>query len=198
MTGMQNDYCSPSGALSSTGAAVDSIAAMAPAAEELLELCRSSAVPVFHSRLESLAAGVSDSPAWTAGCRRNGLSDGFARSGSWGSQPVQGFADRMGEFVVPRFRSGAMSDSSMTVLLRSEGVDTLLLAGVETQQSVLATVVQAANLDFRVIVMATCVASTRADLHDSALDLCEGFATIERRRPSPAVLESLNTPIGVG
>ena len=51
------------------------------------------------------------------------------------------------------------------MLPRTNGIDTLVLAGVHTSGVVLATVRRASDLDYRLIVVRDCCADPDAELH---------------------------------
>ena len=63
-------------------------------------------------------------------------------------------APRPGEPVVTKRRVSAFAGSDLDVLLRAGGVDGLVLAGIATSGVVLSTVRQAADLDYRLTVLA--------------------------------------------
>jgi nicotinamidase-related amidase len=63
-------------------------------------------------------------------------------------------APRPGDVIVTKRRVSAFAGSDLDVVLRAAGVDTLVLAGIATSGVVLSTVRQAADLDFRLVVLA--------------------------------------------
>jgi nicotinamidase-related amidase len=58
-----------------------------------------------------------------------------------------------GEVLVTKRRVGAFSGSDLDVVLRSAGIDSLVLAGISTSGVVLSTVRLAADLDYRLTVL---------------------------------------------
>ncbi|MGK3203155.1 cysteine hydrolase family protein [Amycolatopsis sp. MEPSY49] len=73
-----------------------------------------------------------------------------------------GLAPDPADFVVTKRRVSAFSGSDLELLLRSRDVGTLVLAGVSTSGVVLSTLRQAADLDYRLVVL-----SDGCDDHDS-------------------------------
>jgi nicotinamidase-related amidase len=59
-----------------------------------------------------------------------------------------------GDVVVTKRRVSAFAGSDLDVVLRAGGVDTLVLAGIATSGVVLSTLRQAADLDYRLTVLA--------------------------------------------
>jgi nicotinamidase-related amidase len=74
-------------------------------------------------------------------------------------------APRGGEPVVVKRRVSAFSGSDLDVLLRAAGADTLVLAGISTSGVVLSTFRQAADLDYRLTVLADACADPDEEVH---------------------------------
>ncbi len=70
-----------------------------------------------------------------------------------------------GEPVIVKRRVSAFSGSDLDVLLRGAGADTLILAGISTSGVVLSTLRQAADLDYRLTVLADACADTDEEVH---------------------------------
>jgi nicotinamidase-related amidase len=69
------------------------------------------------------------------------------------------------EPVVVKRRVSAFSGSDLDVLLRAAGADTLVLAGIATGGVVLSTLRQAADLDYRLTVLADACTDPDPDVH---------------------------------
>lgn len=72
---------------------------------------------------------------------------------------------RSDEPVITKYRVSAFSGSNLDVLLRGAGADTLVLAGIATSGVVLSTVRQAADLDYRLTVLADACADRDPEVH---------------------------------
>lgn len=70
-----------------------------------------------------------------------------------------------GEPIVTKRRISAFTGSDLEVLLRGYGASSLVLAGVATSGVVLSTVRQAADLDFRLIVLSDACADRDPEVH---------------------------------
>jgi nicotinamidase-related amidase len=70
-----------------------------------------------------------------------------------------------GEPVIVKRRVSAFTGSDLEVLLRGAGAGSLVLAGISTSGVVLSTLRQAADLDYRLTVLADACADTDAEVH---------------------------------
>jgi nicotinamidase-related amidase len=70
-----------------------------------------------------------------------------------------------GEPVIVKRRVSAFTGSDLEVLLRGAQADTLVLAGISTSGVVLSTLRQAADLDYRLVVLADACADPDAEVH---------------------------------
>jgi nicotinamidase-related amidase len=75
-----------------------------------------------------------------------------------------------GEPVVIKRRVSAFSGSDLDVLLRAAGADTLILAGIATSGVVLSTLRQAADLDYRLVVLSDACADADPEVHRVLLE----------------------------
>jgi nicotinamidase-related amidase len=134
-------------------------------------------VPVIHVRIHSLPHGASDSPAWLRMKLRanqnydpsnEGVWD-FALEGSWGAEFVPELQPQAGDLVVTKFRSSAFNNTNLDLLLRSNGIRTLMVAGCTTEGCVESTVRDACFYDYVGVVVADCVGSDVPALHDASM-----------------------------
>lgn len=72
--------------------------------------------------------------------------------------------------VIVKRRVGAFSFTELDMILRAQGIETLILTGVTTSGVVLSTVGQAFDLDYRLVVVSDCCADPD---HDTQLFLLE-------------------------
>ncbi len=81
------------------------------------------------------------------------------------TQVHEALTPRADEPVVVKRRVSAFTGSDLEVLLRGLGAGTLVLAGISTSGVVLSTLRQAADLDFRLTVLADACADTDPEVH---------------------------------
>ena len=75
-----------------------------------------------------------------------------------------------GDVVVRKTRVGAFSTTDLHDQLQDLGVDTIVLAGISTSGVVLSTVIEAHDLDYRVLVLADGCADTDPEVHTFLLE----------------------------
>jgi nicotinamidase-related amidase len=90
--------------------------------------------------------------------------DGFLESAP-GTQVVAALGRRDSEPVVVKKRVSAFAGSDLDVLLRSAGVDHLVLAGIATSGVVLSTVRDGADRDYRLTVLEDGCLDSDAEVH---------------------------------
>jgi nicotinamidase-related amidase len=69
------------------------------------------------------------------------------------------------DLVVTKTRVGAFTGTDLDLLLRAHGVETVVLFGIATSGAVLSTALQAADLDYRVVVLSDCCADLDEGVH---------------------------------
>lgn len=74
------------------------------------------------------------------------------------------------DFVVVKKRVGAFVGSDLDLLARSRGIERLVVGGIATSGVVLSTVRQAADLDYRLVVLADVCADADAEVHRMLLE----------------------------
>jgi nicotinamidase-related amidase len=70
-----------------------------------------------------------------------------------------------GDLLVTKRRVSAFTGSDLQVVLRSLGADTLVLAGIATSGVVLSTLRQAADLDYRLVVLSDACLDADPEVH---------------------------------
>ncbi len=90
-----------------------------------------------------------------------------------GGEVMPGLRDQARDWVVDtKKRYNCFVATDLELLLRSHGINTLIVTGVNTNSCILSTVTAACSMDFAVIVPSDCVATMDPPaLHDAAL-LC--------------------------
>jgi nicotinamidase-related amidase len=140
------------------------------AADRAIKAARASEIPVMFVR-------VAFRPGYPEVSERNasfsGLSQGAGDAYTTDHPATQIHAalePLPGEPVVVKRRVSAFSGSDLDVLLRAAGADTLVLAGIATSGVVLSTLRQAADLDYRLVVLADACADADPEVHRVLLE----------------------------
>jgi len=75
------------------------------------------------------------------------------------------FAPQPGDIIVTKRRVGAFSGSDLEVVLRSQGIDRLILTGLSTSGVVLSTLRAAADMDYEITVLSDCCGDKDQEVH---------------------------------
>jgi nicotinamidase-related amidase len=95
---------------------------------------------------------------------------GMFAEGTPGTEIHPAVAPQPGEVVVMKHRVGAFMGTDLDMVLRANGIDTLVLAGIATSGVVLSTLRHAADADYQLIVASDCCSDRDADVHRVLLE----------------------------
>jgi nicotinamidase-related amidase len=90
--------------------------------------------------------------------------EGDAFTGEAGRIPAE-IGPQAGDVHVLKKRVSAFTGSDLEVILRSQGIDSLVLCGIATSGVVLSTLRQAADLDYELTVLEDCCVDGDAEVH---------------------------------
>lgn len=79
-------------------------------------------------------------------------------------------APRADEVVVTKHRVGAFTGTDLDMILRANDIETVILLGIATSGVVLSTLVDAFDLDYRVVVVKDACADVDQDLHECLIN----------------------------
>lgn len=171
---VQNDYCSPGGALDREGGDIAMTRAVVPNVSALVEAARRYGVKVVWLQQTWLPGGASDSPAWIYMKRRNGIRAERCVEGTWGQQFVAGLEPRAGEPIVKKHRSSGFVGTNLDLILRSNRIETVVVIGVMTEGCVESTARDAAFSDYYVVLTPDCMASDVLAWHEASITTMSG------------------------
>ncbi|MGP3968077.1 cysteine hydrolase family protein [Streptomyces sp. 6N223] len=169
---MQNDFCAPDGWLASIGVDVTPARAPIPVLDALLPPLRAAGVPVIwlnwgnRPDRANLPPGVLHvyDPDGTGGGIGDPLTTGapgrVLERDSPSAAIVPELTPAPEDLHVAKYRISGFYDTELDSVLRNLRADTLLLAGVNADQCVLATLMDAANLGYDVLMLEDAVATT--------------------------------------
>lgn len=173
---MQRDFIDADGAFGRLGADLSMYPPMRQRLSMLLETARKAGVLVVHVQMTALPGRVSDSPAQLrfnlrmhASLRAGGPALNYTESGTPGREFAEEFRPCPGELVVPKWRSSAFYGTNLDLLLRSNGIKTVVVTGCTTEGCVESTARDALFSDYYVVVAEDCVASDDRRQHDASL-----------------------------
>ena len=171
---VQNDYCNPEGAVASS----QDFGLMERILEpqvRLLEAATEAVLLVVFIRMTILPGHVSESPArlhekLRSRPRYSFHTFDYVIEGTWGHDVVDELKQAGPNGVhVFKSRNSGFVNTNLDLILRSNGIDTLVVTGMATDGCVAATVRGAEDYGYRCVVVRDCVSSFKPDLHEYAL-----------------------------
>ena len=81
-----------------------------------------------------------------------------------------GLGPEAGDIVVTKHRVSAFAGTDLQMILRAGQIDTLVLFGIATSGTVLSTLLDASDRDYRLAVIADCCADLEPQLHSSLIE----------------------------
>jgi ureidoacrylate peracid hydrolase len=164
---IQNDFCAKGGYFDRTGADLSLVEPAVDNLSALIDEARSAGVmPIF---VRSHYDEVYLSEAQNARRRRVGWKMPLCVQGTWGVEFYK-IAPAANEVVVTKHRYDAFFNTDLELILRSNNIRNLVLAGVATNVCVESTLRSAFFRDFEVVVARDCCAARSTRAHEAALD----------------------------
>ncbi|MEV8632297.1 isochorismatase family cysteine hydrolase [Streptosporangium sp. NPDC051023] len=168
---MQNDFLHPAGKVAEAGKDVSAMGDLVTSWRRFIARARELEVPVYHVRLVDLPLGASDSPAWLRSKYLIANVDEFVVEGTWGAEFYDGCGPLDAERVVTKHRSSAFTGTDLDMLLRSNGVKTVVVVGEQTPGCVEATLRDASYHDYYNVLVEDCVAAHDRRLHELTMEV---------------------------
>ena len=154
---MQRDFVEPGFAFDRLGVDLSMYPPVRARIATLLAAARSAGVLVVHVQMTSLPGNI------TGGRFR------FTEHGDAGHDFVAELAPLPGELVVPKWRSSGFWGTSLDLLLRSNGIETVVITGCTTEGCVESTARDALFNDYYAVIVEDCVGSDDRAQHDASM-----------------------------
>ena len=164
---VQNDYC-----YDEEGG--EKYPRMIEALRQLIQSARESHVFVIYVQDTLLPSRKSDSPGWMRHYLIN-KDDAYipketATNGSAGQEFVKKISPTRHDLIIQKFRSSAFYGTSVDLILRSNGIRSVIITGAVTYGCVESTCRDASN-EYFVVVPQDCVAGSDQELHEACLKI---------------------------
>lgn len=156
---MQNDFVVPGAPLCVEGARHT-----LPALASMISEARKSGASVVYV-CRSHSADGSDADPFRRHLFQSGA--GYCVEGTWGAQIVDALAPQAGDKIIVKRRFSAFFRTELDEWLRSRGICRLLIAGTQYPNCIRATAVDAASLDYDVIILTDCCSAANADVAEA-------------------------------
>jgi nicotinamidase-related amidase len=200
---LQRDFIDPDGAFGLLGIDLSMYRDLRTQTASLLAAARKHGVMVMHVQNTALPARMSDSPAQLRfnlrmhhEARAGAEPLRYTVPGTRGHEFADGFIPEPDELVVRKYRSSAFWGTNLDMLLRSNGIQTVMVAGCTTEGCVESTARDAMFSDYYVVIAEDCVASDDREQHDASMllmshrfDLAASNAIIQIWEDSSLTLE---------
>lgn len=198
---MQNDFCHPDGWLAHIGVDVTPAREPINPLKALLPELRTANVPVFWVNWGNRPDLLNISPGlrhvYNPTGEGVGLGDPLPKNGapvlmagSWAAAVVDELEQKPEDIRIDKYRMSAFWDTPLDSILRNLSKTTLFFAGVNIDQCVMATLLDANFLGYDCILVKDCAATTSPDYCFKAtvynVNQCFGFVT-----DSASILSSL-------
>ncbi len=163
---VQNDFCHSDGAYVKRGNDVSLIQAMVPRLQRTIESAREQGVTVIFLRI--VQSEDTNSDAWEA-LESDDEGPRLVMQDTWGAEFFAPIKPLPGEREIVKHRHSGFNRTPLDLLLRSQGIKTVVLGGVASNVCVEATAREAADNDYYVVFLEDGSASAKQHLHDDAL-----------------------------
>ncbi len=176
MVDMQRDFIDRDGAFGRLGIDLSMYDGSRPKAAGLLDAARSHDVLVVHVQNTALPGRMSDSPAQVRfnmrmheGATVDGAPLLYTVPGTPGHEFADEFTPLPDELVVRKYRSSGFWGTNLDLVLGSNDIKTVVVAGCTTEGCIESTARDAMFNDYYVVVAEDCVASDDRDQHDASM-----------------------------
>lgn len=173
---MQCDFVEQDGLFGRMGVDLSMYERTRPRMRALLDGAREAGVLVIHVQNTALPARVSDSPSQIRfnmrmheGPRGGGEPLRYTVPGTPGHRIVADLSPQGDEPVVRKYRSSAFWGTNLDLLLRSNGIETVVVTGCTTEGCVESTARDAMFSNYYVVVAEDCVASDDPVQHEASM-----------------------------
>jgi ureidoacrylate peracid hydrolase len=175
---VQNDFCADQGVFGKTGNDLSMVQAMVPTLSHLIDGAREAGVPVIF--IQAIYDPVYLPPVWYERNRRLDFEVPRCLSGSWGADFYE-VAPEAGETVVVKHRYSAFVGTELDLILRSRGIQSVIMTGVATNICVESTARDAFMRNYYVVLVDDAAATYRQQHHEGTLsNITLGFGVVTR------------------
>lgn len=175
---MQNDFCKAGWSFDRLGIDLSMYPSMLPRLSRLLTGAREIGLKVIYIQMTVLPNRMSESPAQIRFNMRLHLASHGATQpllytieGTPGQEIIAELAPEPGDLVVRKYRSSGFWGTNLDMLLRSNGIETVIVTGCTTEGCVESTARDALFNDYYVVLPEDCVASDDQRQHEASLFL---------------------------
>jgi ureidoacrylate peracid hydrolase len=164
---VQNDFCHPQGAFAKKNVNLSHVENSVVNLISILEKWRQFNLPIVFVR--TIHSSWTDSPSWLGRFGGTGKEFLVCRQNSWGAEFYR-VESRTSDCIVTKHRFSGFSGTDLDLILKSKGIETLLISGVVTNVCVETTAREGFNLDYHIILIEDCCGAYFIEEHASTLN----------------------------
>ncbi len=194
---MQKDFCYEGGYFDRQHADYTMIRGVLPRLKELIQAARDSGVLLtyFRQAISFSSGKVLESPAYlhfahkAISLEESPEPDFYTVDNSWGQEIADEIKPMPDDIVIDKHKPSGFTGTNFDMLLRSNGMKTVVCTGCVTQGCVETTLRDVTNYDYYGVLVEDCVASQSKHLHDAAVTVMEARWTTLKSEDLIAVWE---------
>jgi nicotinamidase-related amidase len=165
----QNEFTSEGGALHGAVQEVMEKTGMLAHTAEVVDAARAAGATIMHAPI-TFAAGYNELSSHPYGILKGVVDNKAFRKGSWGAAIVDSLAPQPEDIVIEGKRGlDAFPSTNLDFILRSKGIQNVVLAGFLTNCCVESTMRSAYERGFNVVTLKDCTATLSQEAQDMAL-----------------------------
>jgi ureidoacrylate peracid hydrolase len=184
---MQNGFVSKEGSYDLLGMNTEEYRKIIPKTKELIDFCRANLIPVFFTEAVREPSGIdllTRVHRLLPVTREERLKVPICVRGTWDAKTIDEIKPTDTDHVVIKRRDSAFQDTELRVWLQSEGINTLIICGVDTSICVETSLRDAFNIGYDVILISDATASGISKHYETTLERVRDYyglvMTVER------------------
>ncbi len=176
---VQNGFVSTGGSYDTLGMGVAHYQKVLPDISRLIKLCRDAGIPIFYTQAVREKSGI-DLLTRTHNILPKSREERIKMKpicirGTWDAAIVDQVKPDPKDHIVVKRRDSAFQDTELGVWLKSLGVDTLIFCGIDTSICVEASLREAFNKGYDVILISDATASGSPKHFESTLEIVRDY-----------------------
>jgi ureidoacrylate peracid hydrolase len=186
---VQNDFCHSQGVFGKRNKDLSHVENAINNLLSFIDQWRQSNLPVIFIR--TLHSNWTDSEPWLerlGGAAREML---ICRPNTWGAEFYK-VEPQLSDFIVTKHRFSGFVGTDLDLVLRSKGIETLLMTGVVTNVCVETTARDGFDLDYRIILVEDCCGAFSPEEHVSTVtNIHKYFGVVSNSKVLAEIMEGL-------
>jgi len=176
---VQNGFASKGGSYDLLGMTISHYQKIIPKISQLITLCRDAGIPIFYTQAVREQSGI-DLLTKVHKILPKSREERIRRKpictrGTWDAEIVNEIKPAPADHIVVKRRDSAFHDTEIGVWMKSLGIDTLVFCGIDTSICVEASLRDAFNNGYDVILISDATASGSLTHFESTLEIVKDY-----------------------